>query len=108
MSDSDEDFFQATQLPPRTNVSVSCKVSVVEYFFLVTFDWNLLIGNPFEIYVLEAIKEFPEDWIKGPLTKENRLQKQAISACGGGKYSLFCKVEKGSFTFEFCFIKFHI
>lgn len=103
VSDSEEDFFLPTQLsPPKKGVSdstVGAKVSVVEYFFLVTFDWNLMEGNPFQMSVLEVIKDFPEEWIRGPLTKNCRLEKVAISVFGGGNYSLFCKVEKGGIIY---------
>lgn len=104
MSDSDEEFFLPTQLPPqvprnRLNEGVSVekvvKKSVVEYFFLVVFNWNLMVGNPFELHVWEVIPDFPEEWILGPLTYDNRLQKLPINAFGGSQYSLFCKVEKG-------------
>lgn len=100
-SDSDEDIFLATQFSPKVTYlkSVSevsaVKMSVVDYFFLVVFDWNLMVGNPFQMYVWESIKDFPEEWIKGTLTMINRQKKIAIASFGGGNYSLFCKVEKG-------------
>ena len=99
MSDSEEDFFMATQLPScfdRKSSEVSDrKVSVVEYFFLVTFNWDLMVGSPFEMNVYEGIKDFPEHWIKGPLSASNRQVKFPVLALGGGVFSLFCKVQKG-------------
>lgn len=98
MSDSEEEFFASTQLPQSKSpvVSGSQKLSVVEYFFLVTFNWDLMIGSPFQINVLEVLREFPEDWITGPLTRNNRLVKKKLKALGG-QFSLFCKVQKGIF-----------
>lgn len=100
MSDSEEEeFFQATQLPGKNDSVVSdsaaIKLSVVEYFFIITFNWDLMIASPFEISVCESIKDFPQEWLKGPLNKKSRKQKIMISVLGGGSYSLFCKVEKG-------------
>lgn len=102
MSDSEEDFFLATQLPPKSRKKrvvsdISSKLSVVEYFFLVTFNWDLMVGNPFQINVREVLTEFPDEWIKGALVKSNRVEKIKINSFGGGQYSLFCKVEKGIF-----------
>lgn len=94
-SDAETDLFIDTQPPVNEDVSVLVKRSVVEYFFLVTYNWNLLVGSPFEVNVREVINDFPEDWIKGPLTQSNRQEKVPIRAFGGGSYSLFCKVEKG-------------
>lgn len=101
MSDSDEDFFFATQLPSKKRERVSddrpeLSQSVVEYFFLITFNWNLMVDCPFELNVREKIKDFPNSWIKGSLSNDKRIKKIRISALGGGEYSLFCKVDKGS------------
>lgn len=98
ISDVEEEFLLPTQLPTKVRgaVSVPLKVSVVEYFFLVTFNWDLMVGEPFQLNVLEVISDFPEAWIKGPLSKINRQQKVSIKAFGGGQYSLFCKVQKGT------------
>lgn len=112
MSDSDEDFFVSTQLPTKKKESVSVftapyKQSVVEYFFLVTFNWDLMVANPFQLNVCEKIIEFPEAWIKGPLNKENRLLKQPINALGGGQHSLFCKVQKGISIYRYIYSYFN-
>lgn len=103
MSESDEELFYATQLPQvEKNPSVSdmeppCrKLSVVDYFFVVTFSWDLMTGSPFEMNVLEVVKAFPDEWISGPLSKSNRLLRLKVSALGINDYSLFCKVQKGS------------
>ena len=55
-----------------------------------------MVGNPFQMNVCEAINDFPVEWIKGPLKKAYRLKKLPINAFGGGQYSLFCKVQKGT------------
>lgn len=98
-SDSDIEFFASTQRSLQSkNSNVSNKSSsgsVVEYFFLVTFNWDLMVGLPFEINVIEQINDFPSEWIKGHLSNEYRQEKRPIAAFGGGNYSLFCKVEKG-------------
>lgn len=96
--DSETEFFTQNQIPSKASVSDisrADKVSVVEYFFLVTFNWDLMVGNPFEINVAEVVNDFPESWIKGPLTRMNRQRKITVIAFGGGQYSLFCKVQKG-------------
>ena len=65
MSDSEEEFFLATQMPQSGNsrpdgAKVKEKVvsdgslSVVDYFFIVTFNWDLMVGDPFKMTVLEA------------------------------------------------------
>ena len=101
MADSEEEeFFQATQMPEKksqVSATEGGKMSVVEYFFLVTFNWDLMVGSPFEMYVCEKIKEFPEEWIKNRLTDYKRQIRIRVSALGGGEFSLFCKVEKGTF-----------
>lgn len=100
MSDSEEDFF-ASQMPQkREEKAVSAKKSVVEYFFLVIFDWNLMAGSPFQMHVWETMKDFPEGWIKGPLSRVNRKAKIQVSGLGGENYSLFCKVEKGTILYS--------
>lgn len=106
MSDSEEEFFLATQMPQSGNsrpdgAKVKEKVvsdgslSVVDYFFLVTFNWDLMVGDPFKMTVLEVIKDFPEDWITGPLNESSRKMKFPVKAFDGGEFSLFCKVQKG-------------
>lgn len=106
MADSDEDFFLDTQLPPKlvSDSSDVSKVSVVEYFFAVTFNWNLFVGHPFQMNVLEKITDFPDHWIKGPLRNAHRLEKLPVRAFGGGQFSLFCKVEKGCIIYNYIFI----
>lgn len=97
MADSEEEeFFQATQLPEKKTTDVSDRKSVVEYFFIVSFNWDLMVGSPFEINVLEVLKDIPENWIYGPLSKDDRKSKIPLKALGSGDYSVFCKIEKGS------------
>lgn len=100
MSDSDEDFFLPSQKMKQIDLVSAKRVSAVKYFFVVSFNWNLMVANPFEIHVLESIRDFPDEWITGPLTTENRLRKVTINVLEG-QYSLFCKVEKGSILVQF-------
>lgn len=98
MSDSEEDFFVQTQLPPKVieKEEVSeYQRSLVEYFFLVTFNWDLMVPSPFQMTVCESIDVFPDHWIKGHLSEKYRQEKVKIEALGEGYFSLFCKVQKG-------------
>lgn len=104
-SESEADFFlEQTQVPNEVSFPIGgYKLSVVEYFFLVIFNWDLMVGAPFEMLVREAftVNDFPEEWIDGHLSEVNRKEKRQLSMFGEGKYSLFCKVQKGTKLFDF-------
>lgn len=95
-SEDETEFFVKSQI--NSQVSSSQKASVVKYFFVITFNWDLMVGTPFESNVCELFKneDFPEEWITGPLSQCNRKEKRRVISLDGGVYSLFCKVEKGT------------
>ena len=92
----DEDVVMATQTQSFTD-DPSTQSSRLEYWWLILFQWNINVENPFQIFVKHSLKNsgIPISWIEGSLSKSVRRKQIKISVLGGSKYSLFCKVEKG-------------
>ena len=73
--------------------------SVIEYFFVVVFEINVDLRNPFQCYVLEIFQEddIPSSWITGPLEAKFRVIEREFNCLRGRKFNVFCKIEKGIF-----------
>ena len=69
--------------------------SKVRYHWGLVFTWDHKLEKPFSMFVLDAVKEFPRNWIEQRLTHRNRHEKFVLKATGK-KGSLFCKVEFGT------------
>ena len=99
-----KDSLEETQLPtpleaqalPPPDGKEGVGTSVVEYFFLILFNWDVDDRNPFSCFVWSLFddNDITHGWITGPLYDSYRMMEISPS-CLNGKYSLFCKVEKG-------------
>ena len=71
--------------------------SRVEYFWLVYFSWDVNEPKPFNIAALHTLKdEIPDNWIGSALPDNIRMQKRLVPCLGGGFFSIYCKIAKGS------------
>ena len=72
--------------------------SDINYFWFISFEWNVLDEKPFNIFVREYFgdEDIPDNWFTGVLTEENRRQKLKLKAVAGRNlHSIFAKIEKG-------------
>ena len=92
----DNDIMSRRKFAPYTQVT-STKTSVVDYKWVITFNWDLDEENPFEIYQRNSFsaKEIPNDWYHKALNDTCRHQKLQLTGLRGQHYSVFCKIEKG-------------
>ena len=75
------------------------RYSLREYYWVVTFQYDVHAEKPFSIMNLNGLKteNFPHYLILGPLTKKGRLQQFRFSPKTNVLHSVFCKIEKGTF-----------
>lgn len=69
-----------------------------KYNYIILFDWNVDLKNPFASYKLAMFteKDIKPNWIKSKLGTKSRVsQLRNLSPFPGGIYSLFSKFEKG-------------
>lgn len=104
MSNSEDDMFLSqreerptTKVPPRPSSSQPQK-SDVEYMWNVCFHWDIGNQNPFSLQPIcnFSDSEVPPSWYHFKLRDELRLKKIDVRMLSG-TYSIFCKVEKGTY-----------
>lgn len=49
-------------------------------------------------------EEIPQSWFTGPLTPQNRRKILSLDSLGGGRFSVFAKIEIGRFNIYLFFI----
>ena len=60
-----DEFITQTQ----TQSVLGVRTSRLEYWWLILFEWNVEVDEPFQIFVKSAIKSgVPETWFQGALT----------------------------------------
>ena len=71
------------------------KRSVFTYHRVLLFNYNVQCKNPFASYNKNMFseEEIPQSWFTGPLTPSNRRKKLSLSSLGGGRFSVFAKIE---------------
>lgn len=70
------------------------------YFWIILFDWNVDVEMPFVVYKLSQFtdSDIKPTWISNNLGVSSRIKKiKNLSLFPGGTYSLFAKIEIGSF-----------
>lgn len=91
--DDDDELITQTQ----TQSSNSLKMSRLEYFWIIVFQWDLELPTPFQMYT-KRDGGFPTTWLEGALNENMRKMKLRLKSLPGEKYSLYCKIEKGKNT----------
>lgn len=100
---SDEDMFLSSQQDIRPSTEVPSFISKsqpqksdVEYHWVVLFHWSLENNQPFSVHLksLFSDKEISDTWFSFKLRDDLRRKKIYMRMLNG-KYSVFCKVEKG-------------
>lgn len=76
--------------------------SIFTYHRVLLFNYDVQCKLPFCSYNRNMFneEEIPKSWFTGPLTPANRRKVLSLSALGGGRFSVFAKIEIGSFIFE--------
>lgn len=77
------------------------KKSVFNYHRVLLFNHDVQAKQPFCSYNRSMFSEYdiPNTWFRGPLTPANRRQVLRLDPLGGGRFSVFCKIEIGMSIF---------
>ena len=98
--EEDDDIITQTQTQVSTKGNSTLKMSRLEYFWVIIFQWDLDVVNPFQMYVKQVLKDagFPNSWLEGGLNDNCRKMKLKLKLKSqeAEKYSLYCKLEKGN------------
>ena len=88
-------FLSSPENSPKIRSSLPANLSYV-YLWVILFDWNENVEEPFDIYQvgLFSESELKSKWIKGDLDQNSRLKQLSFSAIPWKKLSLFAKIEK--------------
>lgn len=80
---------------PNTNLK---KKSVFTYHRVLLFNYDVQCKKPFSSYnkSIFTAEEIPQSWFTGPLTPQNRRKILSLSSLGGGRFSIFSKIEIGT------------
>lgn len=85
------------------------KKSIFTYHRVVLFNYNVQAKKPFASYNRSMFgDEIPQSWFLGPLTPQNRRKILSLPALGGGRFSVFAKIELGEliginlFSIKYC------
>lgn len=92
------------------------KKSIFTYHKVLLFNYDVQAKKPFISYNRNLFSEddIPASWFTGPLTPANRREVLPMKPLGGGRFSVFAKVEIGNFlkfiqcTFDTVFCSFQI
>ena len=73
------------------------KKSIFNYHRVLLFNYNVQCRKPFASYNrnMFSVEEIPKSWYTGPLTPTNRRKVLSIESLGGGRFSVFAKIEIG-------------
>lgn len=71
------------------------KRSIFTYQKVLLFNYNVQCKTPFQSYnkSLFSNEEIPQSWFTGPLTPQNRKKVLSLTSLGGGRFSVFAKIE---------------
>lgn len=73
------------------------KKSVFTYHRVLLFNYDIQAKKPFHSYNRNMFKDedIPDSWFTGPLTPANRRKIMPLGPLGGGRFSVFGKIEIG-------------
>lgn len=73
------------------------KRSFFTYNKVLLFNYDVQCRSPFASYNknMFSAEEIPPFWFTGPLTHANRRKVLSLPALGGGRFSVFAKIEIG-------------
>lgn len=73
------------------------KRSVFTYHRVLLFNYDVQCKTPFASYnrSMFSDEEIPTTWFTGPLTPANRKKVLSLPALGGGRFSVYGKIELG-------------
>lgn len=79
------------------------KKSIFTYHRVILFNHDVQCKFPFASYNRNMFTEDDIDptWFSGPLTPSNRRKVLPMRPLGGGRYSVFAKIELGEFIQRF-------
>lgn len=78
------------------------KRSIFTYHRVLLFNYDVQCKKPFSSYNRNMFSEedIPKAWFTGPLTPANRKKVLSLSPLGGGRFSVFAKIEIGKTNIE--------
>ena len=73
------------------------KKSFFTYHRVLLFNYDVQCRTPFTSYnrSMFSDNDIPKKWFTGPLTPANRKKTLSLQPLGGGKFSVFAKIEIG-------------
>lgn len=83
------------------------KRSIFTYHRVLLFNYDVQCRKPFRSYNRSVFgnEDIDPSWYTGPLTRANRKIVKPMVALGGGRFSVFAKIEIGESIFHY--INFH-
>lgn len=77
------------------------KRSLFTYHRVILFNYDVQCRLPFSSYNrnIFAEEDINPNWFTGPLTVKNRKQVLPMRCLGGGRFSVFAKIEIGKYNF---------
>ena len=91
--EEDDEFISQTQ---TQGAEIGTRQSRLEYWWLITFQWDINVEEPFKMYVRSIFKNrIPISWYQGGLNLNCRQIPLNLPGLPGKSYSIFAKVEKG-------------
>lgn len=71
--------------------------SIFTYHKVLLFNYDVQCKTPFNTYLRSEFSDEDIDpsWFSGPLTPANRRKVLSLRSLGGGRFSVFAKVELG-------------
>ena len=74
------------------------KRALFTYHRVLLFNYDVQCKTPFMSYNKNMFsdKDIPRSWFTGPLTPQNRMKVLSLGPLGGGKFSVYGKIEIGT------------
>ena len=75
------------------------KRSVFNYHRVILFNYDVQCKRPFSSYNKNMFsdEDIPRTWFTGPLAPVNRNKVLSLPPLGGGRFSVYAKIEFGKF-----------
>ena len=81
------------------------KRSIFNYHKVLLFNYDVQCRKPFRSYnrSIFSNKDINPNWFTGPLTPASRLKVLSLRPLGGGRFSVFSKIEIGTYIIKYIF-----
>lgn len=92
--ENSEGRVMATACPSEQDLK---KKSIFIYHRVLLFNHDVQEKKPFSSFNRNMFSEedIPKSWFTGPLSRTNRRKVLSLPSLGGGRYSVFAKIEIG-------------